>query len=257
MIDVPGGDAIIGTDLAEVKSIAARWAAVGVQYDWILKETPRHTVPLAPYRIGKYPVTCGEYAEFCKFAGHASIPATWNALGHFHPADANTPVCGVSWESAQAYCRWLSGETGRNFLLPSEAQWEFAAAGPERLEFPWGETFESGRANTAESQLHSVSPVDLFPSGASWVGAMDMAGNVEEWTSSRIGEGYPGGVDVEDDLRKILGPAYPICRGGSFTRFADLARCRRRHGPFPSALYPIGFRLAECPIDYPAKGERT
>ncbi|HTW79080.1 MAG TPA: SUMF1/EgtB/PvdO family nonheme iron enzyme [Terracidiphilus sp.] len=255
MLDVPGGTASIGTEPDEVEQVVAEYASVGVKVAWIRKETPRHSVDLAPYRIAKYPVTCDEFAQFCAATGFAHLPSTWNVGRRFHPVDANTPVSGVSLESAEAYCRWLSGETGRSFQLPTEPEWEFAAAGPQRLEFPWGNRFNPDCANTLEVNLRMPSPVGVFPGGASWVGAMDLAGNVEEWTSSRIGDGYPGGVVVEEDLVEALGFNYPVCRGGSFCRFADLARCRRRHGPYPGVLYPIGFRLAEHVVTNHRKGE--
>jgi len=124
--------------------------------------------------------------------------------------------------------------------LPSEAEWEYAAAGPERREFPWGADFNPDCANSAESNVRMVTPVGTFPAGA-----------------SRVSEWYRGGVEVDDDLRRILGCDYQVCRGGSFTRYADLTRCRRRHGPYPSSLYPIGFRLAESLTEnHDLKGER-
>ena len=93
-----------------------------------------------------------------------------------------------------------------------------------------------------ESGLFQSSPVGIFSNGASYFGVMDMAGNVEEYVSNDY---FPYGEEtVQDDLALTLGQ-YRIARGGSFTRFEDLARCSRRHGRYPSDIYVMGFRLAE------------
>jgi formylglycine-generating enzyme required for sulfatase activity len=94
-----------------------------------------------------------------------------------------------------------------------------------------------------ELGLLSTTPVGSFPEGASPFGVLDMAGTVEEYVSTHY-HAYPGGDLVEDDLFKAVG-CYRIARGGAFNRFSDLARCGRRHGPYPKSLYAIGFRLAE------------
>ncbi|WP_245533992.1 formylglycine-generating enzyme family protein [Effusibacillus pohliae] len=149
----------------------------------------------------------------------------------------------ISAKTADAYIRWLSRRTGRKFRLPSEYEWEYAAAGPERLEFPWGNEFLDDHANTVESGLLISTPVGIFPKGYSRFGVADMAGNVEEYVADNYGP-YPGGKTVEDDLSHSQG-AYRVARGGSFTRLRDLARCKRRHGRFPRDIYAVGFRLAE------------
>jgi formylglycine-generating enzyme required for sulfatase activity len=70
-----------------------------------------------------------------------------------------------------------------------------------------------------------------------------MAGNVEEYVADDYAP-YPGAARVEDDLSRARG-RYRVARGGGFTRYRDLARCKRRHGRFPKAIYVMGFRLAE------------
>ncbi|WP_438483717.1 formylglycine-generating enzyme family protein [Streptomyces sp. S186] len=242
MLPVPAGRALLGTPDSEVDALHADSAQFGVQRSWVAKECPRHTLPIAAFNIAKYPVTNGEFAVFLKNTGHPELPSNWN-YGRFDPAAANHPVYTVTAESADAYAHWLSRRTGRRFRLPTEQEWEYAAAGPEGLRHPWGDTFSAQAANTLETGLLMTSPVGAFPEGRSWCGALDMAGNVEEYTSSTYGP-YPGGEIVHDDLYRRLG-AYRIARGGAFNRFRDLARCQRRHGPYPRSLYAMGFRLAE------------
>jgi formylglycine-generating enzyme required for sulfatase activity len=86
--------------------------------------------------------------------------------------------------------------------------------------------------------------VERYPNGASEFGIFDLAGNVEEWTADLYAP-YPGGVFIHDDLSRCNGSLYRVLRGGSFARGGDLARCARRHGPFPAAVFRYrGFRIA-------------
>ncbi len=240
---VPSAYAPIGLRAEHVDEVVASHKDFGVKREWIEKEVPRHFVSIRNFRIGKYLVTCGEYAEFLKATDLSEFPTTW-LHGRFHPTLANLPVHTVSLNAALAYTCWLSEETGRRFRLPTEAEWEFAAAGQEGHTFPWGE-YTDDCANTLESGLLMPTPVGCFPRGASPFGALDMAGNVEEWTADCYAP-YKGGHSVADDLVSIAhGETYQVCRGGAYTRFRDLARCQRRHGPVFSDLYPISFRLVE------------
>jgi len=130
---------------------------------------------------------------------------------------ANTPVVGISWYEAYAYCKWLSETTGNVYRLPTEAEWEYAARGPDSNIFPWGNRYlsaeemcgEPGSGAMANCWLKEQSahrrylrsnsnhfnalmetgldgkttPVDSYPEAVSWCGAFDMAGNVMEWTA--------------------------------------------------------------------------
>lgn len=245
MIDIAGGMVEIGLPSECVDSVSEEYQKLGVPRDWILKETPRHAVSLEKYRIGAYPVTNSEYLEFLIETQYEEIPSSW-VFDRYPHERSNHPVYTLSHEAVTEYCHWLSRRTTRHFRLPSEAEWEYAAAGADGKEFPWGETFLPDHANTAEEKLFISSPVGCFPKGKSWCGAMDMAGNVEEYVSD-IHAAYPGGPHIEDDLTR-LGRSYHVARGGSFTRFRDLARTRRRHGHYDMDIYVMGFRLAESII---------
>jgi toxoflavin biosynthesis protein ToxD len=238
---VNGGDVRIGLSESEVDAATARWAHVGVEREWISKEAPEHVVRLADYWIGTYPVTNGEYRDFLDATGHPERPSTWY-LGAYPFDRSNHPVAGVKPADAQAYAAWLTVHTGHPWRLPSEAEWEHAARGDDDREFPWGDEFDPAKANTRETGVHTTSPVGAFPAGVSPTGAYDMAGNVEEYVADDYAP-YPAGTRVDDHLVATVG-TYRVARGGSFARFGDLARTRRRHGAFPSPLYPIGFRLA-------------
>ncbi|WP_225994332.1 formylglycine-generating enzyme family protein [Streptomyces sp. SS1-1] len=238
---VPGGTVEIGLPEEELTATVGRWAHVGVERDWIEKETPAHQVELADYRIAVHPVTNAEYQTFLHETGHPARPTTWY-LGAYPYERANHPVAGVRPEDADAYAAWLARRTGLPWRLPTEAEWEYAAKGPEGLTHPWGDTFDPDAANTRETGVHTTTPVGAFPAGRSPFGALDMGGNVEEYVADTY-RPYPGGPFVPDHLVQTMGE-YRVARGGSFCRYGDLTRTRRRHGPFPGPLYPVGFRLA-------------
>ncbi|MFE7032842.1 formylglycine-generating enzyme family protein [Streptomyces sp. NPDC057621] len=238
---VPGDTVEIGTPQDVVSAVVLRWSHVGLVRDWIDKESPAHHVDLADYWIATYPVTNAEYAAFLDDTGHPHRPTTWY-LGA-HPYDrANHPVAGIAATDADRYAAWFAARTGLPWRLPTEAEWEHAAKGPDGLAHPWGDSFEPGRANTREAGIHTTTPVGAFPAGRSPYGVLDMGGNVEEFVSDTY-RPYPGGRPVHDHLAQTMGE-YRITRGGGFARFGDLTRTRRRHGAFPGPLYPAGLRLA-------------
>lgn len=243
MIDVPAARVTLGLDPDEVPRVVDDFKAYGVLADWIEKETPRHEVELEAYRIARYPITNQEYLRFMRETAHPEFPSSWT-FGNYPDHCPNRPVYTISPESADQYASWLSQKTGRRFRLPTEAEWEYAAH-PEGAEFPWGATFEPDCCNTVESGILQSVPIGIFPKGVSPCGCEDMAGNVEEYVADNYAP-YPGARFIEDDLVATQG-AYRVARGGSFTRFRDLARCKRRHGWYQSKVYIMGFRLAETP----------
>ncbi|MFD7700917.1 formylglycine-generating enzyme family protein [Streptomyces caelestis] len=238
---VPGAAVPIGLPAEETGYVTRAWADRGVEESWILKETPEHTVEIADFFIARYPVTNGEWRDFLADTGLEDRPATWY-LGAYPWDRSNHPVAGIRPEHADHYARWLSERTGHPWRLPTEAEWEYAAKGPEGRPYPWKGGFDADAANTRESGVHTTTPVGAFPAGRAPFGAYDMGGNVEEFTADDYAP-YPGGEHVADHLVESMG-AYRVARGGSFSRFGDLTRTRRRHGAFPGPLYPVGFRLA-------------
>lgn len=235
----------MGSSMEEVENCVAYWGAklIDPSYrtsfrNWILKEYPKHKVHVESFLIGRFPVTNGEYAQF-RAATSCAEPESISG-----GAPEDHPVWGVSYEDAAAYAEWLGKLTGAPFYLPSEAQWEYAARGPSRATYPFGEEFDRSKCNTVEAETGYTSPVDRYPEGASGYGVFDLAGNVEEWTTSFYAP-YPGGKIIRDDLSERLGTRYRVLRGGSFALGGDLARCARRHGPHPGPAFRYrGFRLA-------------
>lgn len=236
MVLVPAGPFLMGSDKA-VDELA---------FD---NETPQHTVTLPAFRIGKYPVTNGQYAAFVAATGHRP-PGHW--LGNQPPPELrNHPVVNVSWHDAVAYCHWLSRERGREFRLPTEAEWERAARHTDGRLYPWGNDFDPARCNMADTGIGGTSPVGIFPSGNAVCGAADMAGNVWEWTSSLWGQdwqkpefAYP--YDPADGRENQDAPdnVWRVLRGGTFRVDVLYVRCACRGMFRPNDwLSYLGFRV--------------
>jgi toxoflavin biosynthesis protein ToxD len=248
MISIPGGPACIGLSPSELESVYREYMYLGVERTWIAKEVPAHSIDIDPFEISKYPVTNDEYRAFLAENPDCPYPTSWK-FGRYPQEFSNHPVYSLSAGEAEQYIAWLSHKVGRQFRLPSEVEWEYAA-GAGRFEFPWGNEFLFDHANTAELKLLTTTPVGSFPKGKSPFGAMDMAGNVEEYVRDDY-RPYPGGDIIIDDLNRD-GKEYRIARGGSFSRFCDLARVKRRHGRFSHDLYAVGFRVAADVVSSPS-----
>lgn len=243
MIALPAASAKIGLARDQIDIVLSENDGLFLERSWIEKECPEHRIDLDRFAIGKYPVTNAEYMAFLCATKSSEIPSSWR-FGRYPSSRGNHPVYSVSPAGAENYAAWLADLTGRKFRLPTEAEWEYAASGPDHLEFPWGDIFQVDRSNTAESGLFTTTPVGCFPNGVSPFGVHDLAGNVEELVAD-VYRAYPGGAEIHDDLALAFTEGYRVARGGSFTRFRDLTRTRRRHGAFPREIYVIGFRLAE------------
>jgi formylglycine-generating enzyme required for sulfatase activity len=182
---------------------------------------PRRKVDLAPFLVGKYPVTVTQYLAFVEEeTAPKRQPKYWDQQQE-HP---NWPVVNVTLHQASAYCEWAGCR------LPTEEEWERAARGPDGTKYPWGnEDIDPSRANYGESRIGHPTPVGLYPSGASTEGALDMVGNVFEWTSSEW-----------SNRRGIYD-----CRGGFFHIDRRVARPSNRVESQPGVLgSDLGFRLA-------------
>lgn len=242
MINIPSSDVFIGLDPADVEKVLNVFDGLGLQAKWIEKECPRHKVRLQTFNIAKYPVTNSQYKAFLLDTHYPEIPTSWE-FRRYPVERANHPVYTISPQAADAYVFWIAQKTDLPYRLPTEAEWEWVAAGPNNLEFPWGNSFNADLANTAETGLFMTSAVGVFLGGESHFGISDMAGNVEEYVACNYAP-YPNGHLVNDHLVELNGD-YRVARGGSFARFRDLARTKRRHGHNPkSATYAMGFRLA-------------
>jgi len=216
-------------------------------------ETPQADVYVPAFALDRTEVTVAAYAA-CVRQG-ACRPALELRLA----ADqANTPIERVTWYEAAAYCRAQGGR------LPSEAEWEKAARGLSRRTWPWGHDWQDRRANHGRSQrmapgsapgseddtlepgdgFAGAAPVGAYTTGASPYGALDMAGNVWEWTAGYFSREAPQTVTRFDPRGPLYGDERTV-RGGSYRRPPSDLRLTRRLGLAPGERMPgVGFRCA-------------
>jgi len=227
MVLVPAGCFTMGsTDLQLAEAIASCEKFFGsgkCQVDFAQSETPPHEVCFDhPFWIGETEVTNRLYGS----SSSTDMQAMYRA-----PA---WPRETITWFEASQFC------LAHHARLPSEAEWEFAARGPDDLIYPWGDGYQAERLISGRL---SPAVVGSVPEGASWVGAFDLSGGVAEW----MFDGYapytqPGGGEaqvLEQDQKRVL-------RGGSWFSFASfLVRTSHRESASPdTANSTIGFRCA-------------
>ncbi|HRU95727.1 MAG TPA: bifunctional serine/threonine-protein kinase/formylglycine-generating enzyme family protein, partial [Anaerolineae bacterium] len=208
------------------------------------EEQPVHKVQLDSFWIDHTPVTNAQFEAYVNAlglqtkaertnSGYVFTQDGWqplNGANWRHPQGpgsniddrADHPVVLVTWEEARDYCVWSGGR------LPTEAEWEYAARGPQNLSYPWGREFDLSMFNFCDrscpfdwrdSRIDDgfayTSPVDAFPQGASWMGAYDMLGNVWEWVQDWHDESYYAESPVQNPAGPESG-ALRVARGGGW-----------------------------------------
>jgi formylglycine-generating enzyme required for sulfatase activity len=258
MIEISGGKFFMGSDAEDALDL----------------EKPSHKVTLAPYCIDKTEVSVGAY-KACVDAGKCAATATTNKSDDltakekavFDPlcnlrdpeGKKDHPINCVDWTMAETYCHFAG------VRLPTEAEWEFAARGPDGRIYPWGDEAPSesllnacgkecvdwgGKNKVEETAMYpgndgyaNTAPVGSFPKGASRFGLLDVVGNVWEWVADRHGK-Y-----AKDALVDPKGPAKGadrVIRGGAWNgAYTSWVRPTFRYHDVPTKRsYGIGFRCA-------------
>lgn len=196
------------------------------------------SIPTERYWIAKYPVTNAQFHQFMDANGYYN-EHWWTAVGwkvrerehYMEPRYWNNsefngdtqPVVGVSWFEAIAFCSWLSEVTGETIMLPTEAQWQYAAQGDDNRVYPWGNEWDCERCNNSVIPCGSTvtTPVTQYEGkGNSPFGVVDMAGNVWEWCLTDY-------VSGENDVS--ISTTRRVLRGGSWRNgVTDFFRCFNR-----------------------------
>jgi len=247
MVWVPSGSFPMGSTDEQVAELLRPWSGdarerLGFMFG---AETPQRRVALDGYWVAKHTVTNAQYRAFCEATGREFPEKSDQGDDH--------PVVWVSWEDAKAYCDHYG------LSLPTEAQWEYVARGPEGRVYPWGNEWDRERLCWAENRGPGgeTSAVGSLPAGASWVGALDMAGNVLEWCADWYDPNYyntgpssnPSGPAEAVSFRiPVLGVVLRarVLRGGSGAYSnPDYFRCANRDHLDPTYRYGLnGFRCA-------------
>lgn len=203
-------------------------------------ERPQHAANLSAYWIDKTEVTAAQYQR-CVEAGACSAPGAGDYCTFGVAGRENHPINCVDWNQAAAYCSWAGKR------LPTEAEWEKAARGTDGRVYPWGDTWDASKLNSAEGGPGTTTAVGTYPAGASPYGALDMAGNVWEW----IADWYDPIYYAQSPRQNPTGPASKdsrIMRGGSWNNFASFARVAVRYPVAPDLQTTHrGFRCTRSP----------
>ncbi|MDH5544572.1 MAG: formylglycine-generating enzyme family protein [Gammaproteobacteria bacterium] len=244
MVKVPAGEFIRGSDKEDKEGLQQRY---GFPDPLFLDEHPQHTMHLKDFYIDQYEVSLKQYKEFVSATEHKK-PMYWFQNGyaltmeeaatmeeglfrkiaaeHFK-LDMDTtkmsraaiieemkkkqaeldvyPATGVSWHDADAYCKW------RGQRLPTEAEWEKAARGPNGNEFPWGNQWDTEKTETGDDSEfdEGIAPIGAYPQNKSYYGAYDLGGNVWEWVDDWY-QAYPG----NNNQNEKFGTIHKVIRGG-------------------------------------------
>ncbi len=179
-----------------------------------------------PFWIDRYEVSNGQFASFGGEAGASS-----NTTGERRPRTQ------LNWQEARQFCEL------RGARLPTEAEWEYAARGPDNLTYPWGNEWQPNYVAWHENSNEETATVDSYPEGASWVGAFNMSGNVWEWTNSLFRD-YPyDPLDGREDINNTTEDR--MMRGGAITEQEDYLTTVGRYDASPDGwYYTLGFRCA-------------
>ncbi len=248
---------------------------------WPEDEINSASLRLPPFAIGRYPLTNAQYKRFMAAGGYDPSAPWWDDAARawlarddaateglqpwqwreyknrpefwdddrFGVARPNYPVVGISWYEAMAYCRWLTRllDDGYEYVLPSEAEWEYAARGATRRIYAWGDQQPDGERANFNQTYRGTTAVGCFPTGATPEGVFDLTGNVWEWTRSAY-RPYP--YDPDDGRESGDNPAQKhfTLRGGSwfYLPFFLRAAYRDRNSPDHHFSY-VGLRLARHP----------
>ena len=206
-------------------------------------EKPVHRVWIDEFLLAPCQVTNVEYARFVQSTGSAA-PQFWGDANLNQPTQ---PVVGVSWHDAVRYCEWLSAAAGRNFCLPTEAQWERASRGGREGElFPWGDeppqTLPDYGVRCAAHWKTGPEPVGGGEPNA--YGLYNMCDNVHEWCSDWYSPDYYA-VSPERNPPGPESGERRVSRGGSWRHHIKMSRCAARSSIPPEFKYAdYGFRVA-------------
>jgi toxoflavin biosynthesis protein ToxD len=252
MVVVPAGDYILGSTPEERAAAyddyqQSAGTDAARENKWFEREQDRRISELAAFRIDLMPVTQAQYAEMV-IAGKAKAPAidevAWKAQGFAQDFEAEVarfvwkdgrpphgredhPVVLVSFTEAASYCAWRGELRGEPRRLPTAAEYEKAARGETGLNYPWGNTFEPAKLNSAVAGPKDTTPAGQFNDGASPFGVLELAGNVFQWTST-----------AEQGEQMVV-------KGSAWEDFAGVGRGASFHGRAKTARHVIvGFRCA-------------
>ncbi len=214
MVAIPGGKFLMGTEDKEIERLVKKF-----NKDFFRREKPQHEVTVQPFFMGKFQITRAQWKAI------ASLPKVKRDLepnlSNFK--GGNLPVEKVSWEDEVEFCQRLSKQTGKEYRLPSEAEWEYACRAGTTTAFNCGATITSSLANYDGTNIYANEPkgeyrettiqVGSFPPNA--FGLYDMHGNVWEWCQDNWHSNYIG-APKDGSVWSFGDSSKKLVRGGSW-----------------------------------------
>ena len=251
MVLVPAGEFPMGSEAADIEALQRLLQRLPPEMRGSLSDqAPKHHVYLDAFYIDKYEVTNARYAQFVQATGR--LAPRFSADQPFN--QPQQPVVGMTWHEAQAYCAWAGKR------LPTEAEWEKAARGPEGRLYPWGNRVDGPQMNYCDRRCPfdwkdtaiddgyaRTAPVGSYEHGQSPYGAYDMAGNVWEWVADWYAEDYYQHSPTRNPTGPVAGKR-KVARGGAWFVTAPVARTAIRRN-FDAHYWGdnIGLRCALTP----------
>ncbi|HKM86275.1 MAG TPA: SUMF1/EgtB/PvdO family nonheme iron enzyme [Terriglobales bacterium] len=208
-------------------------------------EKPVHRVWVDEFLLAACQATNADYGRFLRDTA-SSPPPFWSDPAFNH---SEQPVVGVSWHEAIRYCEWLSASTGRNFRLPTEAEWERAARGGSEVAgalFPWGDAPPQSLPGYDDrcNDCWKTGPEPVGRGESNAFGLYNMCDNVHEWCSDWYAPAYYA-VSPERNPRGPETGERRASRGGSWRHHIKMSRCAARSSIPPDFKYAdYGFRVA-------------
>jgi sulfatase modifying factor 1 len=260
MVPVTGGTFMMGTTTEEASQAVDECALYDATcpLEWVSDSTPAHQVTVDSFQIEAYEVSVAQYVAFLNWLGPNShknqcqgqpcAMTTDEAESSYIAFDGTTysvrnpefysdhPITWVTWWGAEQYCNAL------NRRLPTEAEWERAARGPQNYVYPWGFEFDAAKANSSRPAAEGTEIVTSYPNGASPYGVFNMAGNVSEWVADWYQFDYYSQAAGPNPQGPISGTE-KVLRGGSWDTVPLLLRAVHRQSADPTQpTASTGFR---------------
>lgn len=235
LVSIPQGEFIMGASAQEKESSD--------------RERPVHKVKVAKFFLGEYPITQIQWSKVAKLP-QINLKLQSNP-SHFK--GDNHPVDSISWLEAIEFCDRLSAHTGKQYRLPTEAEWEYACRGNTQTPFAYGETLTSELADYASTYVYASEQGIAYRKETTKVGSFmpnafglyDLHGNVCEWCADPWHENYQGAPNNSKVWAQNGNQAWRTLRGGSWANKPSQCRSAYRSG-YPKHLLNrvIGFRVA-------------
>jgi len=214
------------------------------------EDEKQHRVHVGDFWIGKTEVTYDQW-QACVNDGGCQSNIYPESGGDYNTKSPEVrgkhPVSNVSWDDANEYTHWLSKNTGKNYRLPTEAEWEYAARAGTQTAYPWGDKIGEGLAVCRLCGKESGGGVSTAVVGVlkPYGGLYDMHGNVYEWTCSSYKKTYDN--DTEKKCSSPKSRQLKVTKGGSFDSHNEHIRSAHRYYKKPNKISSyVGFRVVRA-----------